>query len=240
MPQNRNKAPSKPPKVMTWAKAAPVLALSIIFYLLQQMFELFIFFGPAIAAVGCTLGANAVTGADLSGAGGKVTAVACTGIAGLAGIFGAAGFEGFGILMAIVVGFISWLTVGFVMVTTNFRIFTENASNGLKFLFGLLISEIPFIEMVPGLPIAVYRMYHAQIKKEKARLKAYEKARAQEEADARQNRSQEIAELQQAQAIRIAEERAQEAANEALDEEVLARQAANDVEYIPEERKEAA
>lgn len=214
MPRKRN---SEPPKAMTWAKAAPALAIAAIFDALRLMFNMFWFFGPALAALYCTTKVGGWVGML-----GGLTPTACVAAGGVISYFGAPVIVAFGVIMAMAVGFAGWLVIGGWLMATNSRIFKENA---LWFVGSLLFSEIPIIGAIPAITVAVWRMYSHQIKIEKAAYKKWEK----EQAGAQQQmRNQQMAQLMQAQAMQ------QQAAND----ELYAQQAAN--EEIPEEERKAA
>mgnify|MGYP001560785931 FL=1 len=216
MPQKRNSTP--PPEVMTWPKAAPALVISVIFDALRLMFMGFIFFGPAMAGLFCTVKAGG------SAAAGAV----CTAAAGAAGFFGAPALIAFGTVMAMATGFAGWLFVGGWLMATNSRIFKENT---LWFVGSLLFSEVPFIGAIPAITVSVWKMHSNQIKIEKAAYKKWEKENADAQA---QERKQQIAEMQ----MRLAQ---REAANDAVYNQI---QAANDEKYsneeIPEDLQKAA
>ncbi len=203
----------KPPEVMTWGKATPALVISVIFDALRLMFEMFWFFGPALAAVICTVKAG----------GSSVAGGVCTLVAGAAGFFGAGAIETFGVVMAMATGLAGWLTVGLVLMIFNGRIFKENA---IWFAGSLLVSETPIIGSVPALTITVWRMHSNQIRIEKEAYKKWEKENADAQA---QERNRQNAQLMQARAAQ------QEAANDAMYEQS---QATN--EEILESVREAA
>lgn len=189
MPQKRNS--QEPPRVMTWMKASPVLILSFIFDALRFMFSQFWFFGPVLIGIG--------TSAVVGGVTGKVAGV----IAGGASVLGAPELQIFGIVMAMAVGLLGWLTIGLLLIITNARIFKENAGNTLWFIASLGISEIPFIGALPALTGTVVKMYSTQIKKEKAMLRKYEK---EQDAVQLQERKQQAAELMQVRAAQLAQD----------------------------------
>lgn len=189
MPQKRNS--QEPPPAMTWAKASPVLVLCVIFDALRFMFNQFWFFGPVLIGIGTSAAVGGVTG--------KAAGV----IAGGASVLGAPELQIFGIVMAMAVGLLGWLTIGLLLIITNVRIFKENAGNALWFIAGLGISEIPFIGALPALTGTIVKMYRTQIKKEKTILRKYEKERA----DARlQERKQQAAQLMQVRAAQLAQD----------------------------------
>ncbi len=208
---NRKLSKGEPPQVMTWGKALPILVLSAIFDALRFLFNMFWFFGPALAALYCT---SVVS--DSVGSLGGATATACEAGGVVAGYFGFGVLAIFGTIMAMVVGLVGWLAVGLIMLLTNARIFKES----LWFAGSLLASQIPFINAFPLLTVTTWKMHHAQIKRDKEALKKYEKEHADAEL---QERNQQIAEMQAQQA------------------QQLQQQAANDNSYeIPEEEQEAA
>jgi len=232
----RNKNNTKPPEAMTWGKASPVLILGGVFYFLELLFEGFWFFGPALAGIACTLVANNAIGTTVAHAGGKVVAAGCGTAAGVVGFFGFGAIEAFGIIMAMAVGFLGWMTIGLVILMTNKRIFKENAGNMLWFISGFAISEIPIIGAAPGLFGALLKMYSAQIKTEKAALRAYEKAHANE---ALQERNQQVAELTRARNLQVAQMQQIEEVSVAANDEQYEEQEEQD-EEIPDEVRDAA
>ncbi|MBI5405621.1 hypothetical protein HY972_01095 [Candidatus Kaiserbacteria bacterium] len=217
---------SPEPPVMTWPKATPFLVLAAVFDALRFMFEWFIFFGPALAGVACTVSANNTAIGNAVGT--AVTESVCGGGAVAAGFLGAGIIGPLGIVMAMVTGFAGWLAVGIALVMFNRRIFKENA---LWFAASLLVSEVPFIGSVPAITLAVWKMHGTQIRVEKA---AHKKWADEQAAQQLQERNQQAAELMQLQATQQAQIMQQEAANNAAYAE-----AAND-EEIPESVREAA
>ncbi len=213
MPSRRNS--NQPPKTMTWAKAVPVLVVCLIFDALRFMFEQFWLFAPLFIGVGT----SALVG------GGTAGHVAGTVVGGAAGIFGAGAIEVLGIVMAMAVGFLGWMTVGLMLVITDARIFKENAGNALWMLFSLGVSEVPLVGTVPVLTATTWKMYHAQIKKERKALKQYEKEQAAVREQEREIQARQVMQVMQ---MRAAEEE----------------QAANDEDYggeeIPADTREAA
>ncbi|MHB8660969.1 MAG: hypothetical protein ACYC75_03510 [Minisyncoccota bacterium] len=217
---------------MTWPKASLVLALSVIFDALRFMFSQFWFFGPAFAAIYCaTKLSGAVSTLTFGLLGAKSAAAVCASGAVAGGIAGVEVIEAFGAVMAMAIGLAGWMTIGLVLLMTNVRIFKANAGNAFWFVASLGVSEIPFINALPMLTVTVWRMYAAQIKKEKAALRKYEKEQAQIQ---QQGREQQVAELMQfrnmqlAQDAQLAQVEAQESANE------------DQYEEIPREVREAA
>lgn len=197
MPQKRNNA-KQPPPVMTWPKASPVLVVAGIFDALRFMFQQFWFFGPALATVYCTASVS-----DKIGSLGGAAALGCGMVAGTVGYFGAPAITMFGVVMAMAVGLAGWLTVGLIIILTNARIFKENEDHALWFGLSLLISEVPIIGSLPGLTGFSWKMYSAQIKKDKENLEKYKKEQAEKQA---QEQKQKMLEFQQSQQEEIPEE----------------------------------
>ena len=218
---------------MTWGKAAPVLVISAVFDAVSFMFDWFIFFGPALAAVTCTAVVSGPLSTWTLGAfGTKTAAFACVNVAGVAGFFGAGVIESFGIIMAMVTSFAGWLVILIILLVFNQRIFKENA---LWFGGSLLVSEIPLLGSLPVITFVVWRMFSNQIKTEKAAKAKWEK----EQADAqKQERNQQVAQMMRVQQAQRAE---QEAANDARYDQT---EAANDERYsddeIPDDVRKAA
>ncbi len=180
---------------MTWPKASLVLVIAGIFDALRIFFEMFWFFGPALATVYCTSKVGEWVG-SLWG----LTAAACTATGGAVGYFSSPVTTVFGAVMAMAVGLFGWMTVGLVLLITNSRIFKENA---MWFASSLAISEVPIIGSLPALTGTMIKMYSTQIKKDKEALKKYEKETADAQA---QERNQQVAYLMQARAAQQAQD----------------------------------
>lgn len=163
-----------PPQTMTWAKAAPMFVIAVLFDALRLMCQQLWFFGPALAALYCTAEGGAALSSWTFGAlGTKTAGFACSVGATIIGAYGLPIIEVVGIILAIAVGLIGWMTVGLMLITTNGRIFKENAANSLWFIGSLLISEVPFVGTIPALTGTLFKMYSVQIRTEKAALRAY-------------------------------------------------------------------
>lgn len=221
------KKSSAPPPVMTWMRAAPVLAVCFVFDALRFIFEQFWFFGPAFIGV-------ATNAALHGGILGKMAGVL---VGGIAAFVGGPFFVIFGVVMAMAVGLMGWMIVGLMLLLTNARLFKENAGSTLWFVFSLGISEIPFIDSLPVLTVIMARMYHSQIKKERAALKAYENEQA---GLLRAEQAQQAAEIMQVRATELAQAEQQEAE----EDDALYEQATNDELYddgeIPESVRKRA
>ena len=196
MPQ---KSSNQPPEVMTWGGATPYLVVAFIFDALRFMFTWFIFFGPALAALACVAGVNSFFGIDISGVVGKGVAAACVSGATAAGFFGSTVTGTFGIIMAMATGLAGWLTVGLLLVIFNGRIFKENA---LWFGASLLVGEIPFLNSLPAITFAVWRMFSNQIRVEKATFQKWQEENTASQQLARNQRTA----LMQAEATQLAQE----------------------------------
>ena len=163
MPQKRSNP--KPPPVMTWTKASPLLIVGGIFDALRYLFLSFWFFGPALAALYCTSKASSVVGTAIGG-------LACGAGATVVGYFTAPALIAFGTVMAIAVGFSGWLIVTFFIFATNRRALGENPLSILWLFEGLGASVL----------VMVWGIYRAQIKKERAILKKYEQEQTAQQA----------------------------------------------------------
>jgi hypothetical protein len=187
---------------MTWSKAMPLLVTAGIFDVIRIFFEWFVFFGPALGAVACTSWVNGALGTTIAATGGKVVAGVCT----AAGVAGGIAFsettEAFGAIMADIVGFAGFLTLGLWIFMTNKRLFVVNPSGSLQFLASFGVCEIPFVGTVPAFSIMLYFLYRKQIKIEKAAFKKWEQE--QEQIKLRE-RNQRVAELVQEQQMQLAE-----------------------------------
>lgn len=214
MPQKRN---SPPPEVMTWARASPVLILCVIFDALRFFFNMFWFFGPALAALYCTVKVS-----DAVGSLGGIVAGACTAGAATAGGLAFGAIEMFGVIMAMAVGLVGWLTVFLVQLMNNFGIFKENFAMIIRFGLSLLLSEIPIINALPSLTIINATMFHIQIKKGQEELRKWKEAQTT-------TQQAERAQFMQNQATQ------QEAANDEAYNQI---EAANEEKYNKEEAPE--
>lgn len=201
MPRKTKSSP--PPEVMTWARASPVLALCVIFDAARAFFNMFWFFGPAMAALACTVIANNAIGETIAGAAGKVVAAGCTTAAAAVGFFGAVPIQAFGVIMAMAVGLIGWLTVFLIQLLRNSDIFKENFAMIIRFGLGLLLGVIPIINALPSLTILNTTMFHIQIKKGKEELQKWKEENA---AAQLQERNRQVAELMQARAAQSAQD----------------------------------
>jgi len=214
MPQNRNSA--KPPEVMTWGKASPILVVAVLFDLVRIFFEMFWFFGPALVAVYCSMQAGEWVG-SLWG----LTEAACSAAAGVAGFYGAAITIPFGTTMAMATGLFGYLTLGLWILMKNPRIFVANASGSLWLAGGFGVSVVPLIGAVPAFSLVLWRLYRTQIHVEKTALKKWEKEHVAAKRQERERQAQAAA------LIRMQQEAANDAEYEQDDE-------------IPEEVRNAA
>jgi hypothetical protein len=194
---------------MTWGKALPLLVVCVVFDALRLAFSMFWFIGPALAAAYCTVKAEAIVGTTIA-------AALCTAGAATVGTLGVGVIGPFGIIVAMVVGLLGWLTVALWLMLTNTRIFKENT---LWFAGSLLVSELPLIGAVPAMTVAVGRMYRHQIKTERVALKKFNEEQKSAQTKARQQQEMAILAM-----------RTQQAANDDTYER----------EEIPENTREAA
>ena len=208
------KKSSAPPKAMTWGKALPVLVIAILFDALRLFFEFFWFFGPALAAIGCTVGVTNFFGVSIAGTIGKVVATGCALAAGAVGTVSLEVTGTFGTVMAMAVGFLGWLIIGGIILSSNGRVFKEN---GLWFVASLLVSEVPIIGAFPAFTVSVWRIYSRQIKLERAALHAWHMENAQ--ALLQEQNRQQAMQIMQAQAMQQVQFEQQEAANDAIYEQ---------------------
>lgn len=176
---------------------------------------MFWFFGPALAALYCTVKVS-----DAVGSLGGIVAGACTAGAATAGGLAFGAIEMFGVIMAMAVGLIGWLTVFLIQFINNAGIFKENFAMIIRILLGLLLSEIPIINALPSLTILNTTMFHIQIKKGKEELQKWK--------EENEERQRQIAQTQFMQGVAVQ----QQAANDALYNQA---QAANDEKYNDDE-----
>lgn len=210
--RSRRTSASAPPPTMTWGKAAPVLVVCLVFDAIGFFFELFWFFGPALAGVYCTVKVSSWVG-SLWG----TTATVCAAGATALGYFGAGPLGAFGVIMATAVGLFGWLTIGAWLMITNSRIFKENA---LWFASSLGVTEIPLIGMLPALTAMTWKMYRRQINTEKAALKKYDQEQAAAQAEERQRRIAEFMAMRAENEARVAEQEQQEEEELSVQQEI--------------------
>jgi hypothetical protein len=225
MPPKRNR--SEPPVVMTWSKALPVLTVCVIFDVIRFAFEQFLFFGPALAGIYCTIKVSPVIG-TVAGT------TVCSAAAVAAGLASSVAIEVFGVMMAMAVGFFGWLTVGTWLFAANKRIFKANAGNALWYVGGLLVSVIPIVGSLPALTGTTVKMYRTQIQKEREQLRKYEEEQTLMQQRELNREQAALLETREREAIQEEEE----AAN---DERYNSQEAANDEQIaIPEPLQKAA
>ena len=180
MPQRRS---DLEPPVMTWGKAAPALIAAGMFDLIGIFFEFFWFFGPALAGLYC-----AVKVGDVVGVGG-ILAAGCAAGAAAGGVALAAFTTPFGIIMGIATAFIGFLTVGLWVVTTNARIFNANVAGSVWFVGGFGVSMTPLIGIIPAFSLVLWRLYHTQIRVEKAAHAKWKKEQGDAQLQERQQQA---------------------------------------------------
>ncbi len=162
MPQDSR---SSPPPQMTWTKAMPVMAVALIFDALRLMAEFLWLLGPALGAAVCTAYVSDKIGTTVGGA-------ACAAGASVVGFYGSPAFSALGVVMAMAIGLLGWLTIGLWVLVTNSRLLSENAGT-LWFGGSLLVSEVPFLGAIPALTGTLWRLYSAQIKSDKEKIEKY-------------------------------------------------------------------
>lgn len=216
----RSRPSTTPPPVMTWGRAAPLIGLAAAFDLVRIFFLGIVFFGPAMLAAACTYETSgAVSTISFGLLGTKTAALGCVGgvLAGVAaanlvtagGVTAALGF--FGYIMGTSIAFMGWCTLGIIIALTNRRLIVANAKALIPTLIGFGVTQLPFINFLPALTGTTARLYHTQIKTERAAYAAWETATAA----ARAKEQQEMLQLAMLEARREQEELlAQEAEQE--------------------------
>jgi hypothetical protein len=192
-------ARATPPPVMTMGKAFLPIGTAVTFDFLGFIFSLFGIFGPLLAGIFV----KAKTGSDIAGAVVSVGAF----------LVGGAGLQAFGMVMAMIVGFVGWMVVGIMLLISNRRIF--KGTNALMFGSVLLIDEIPFINILPALSWRTIRMYRAQIKADKKALAEYEAQQKQRQIQMQQQQMAQMAVQQGA----LANQQAASEDDESLEQE---------------------
>lgn len=216
---------NKPPPVMTWGKALPVIVVAFIFDLVRIFFEWFWFFGPALGALACTAGVNGAIETSVAGVVGKAVAAVCTAGAIALGTVLSESTIAFGVVMADAVALIGWLTIGLWVFTTNRRIFKENGEDMMHVILlylSILISFIPILGTSPTVGWITYRFFKFQIKIEREALRRYKEEQATEQTKLQQQ----AVGLMQAQAIE--QEQAEQEDAQMVQERFEAEEAVNE------------
>ncbi len=204
---------SLPPQ-MTWGRALPILVIAGLFDLSRAFFQLFWFFGPALAATLCTVAGTSSLGLSLFSVQGGATAAVCSATAGAVGFLGAPAFMAFGTIMSMVMGFAGFLTLALLILLTNSRLFREPGTL-LWSIGSFALSEIPFISAFPNFTVAVWRLYHTQIKKDAHTVaEAKKKLVAEQTRLAQEEQSMALARFEEMQAATEKAYAVEEAAND--------------------------
>ncbi len=194
---------SEPPEAMTWSKAVPIIVVAGILDLTRMFFEMFWFFGPALAALWCTDVVNTTFGMTVAGVGGKIAATGCSVAAATAGFFGIELTETFGAIMADAVGLAAFLILSFWLLMGNKRIFTLNNGNWFWLIGSLGVSIIPFIGTFPAFSVVLLRLYGRQIKIETATLNKWKKEQIEIRQQEREWQAIQLMQLREAQLSQI-------------------------------------
>ena len=193
---------------MTWGRATPALIVGALSDVLRYFFLSFWFFGPALAAIACTVGVNSAIGTTIDGTAGKIVAAGCTAVAGATGYFSAPALIAFGTVMAMAIGFLGWLMIVFIIFATDARVLGENPLTVLWLFEGLGASVV----------VMAWGIYRTQIKKDKASLKKYNESQA---AGQVQERNQQIANLMQERSTQQAQDEGGQQAEDDFGEDAL-------------------
>lgn len=165
----RARESSTPPKTMTWRKAMPIILFALAFDLARVFFNFFWLFGPALLAGGIGSAASELVGETFGGMVGGAGGL-------LVGYFGSPVFVFFGIIMAMAVGLLGWMTIITLLLFFNTRIFAP--SSFITILLGFGISELPFVSVLPALTGTTLRLYRVQIRRERKALAAWQEEQA--------------------------------------------------------------
>jgi hypothetical protein len=214
MPRTR----SRPPKVLSGRRKYAIVFLILALELLQLFFVFFWLTGPAVAAVGCTSVTNDLIGTDVTNLGGKFAALVCAAAAATAGFYMSPALVSFGSVLAMVIGFFTWMTLGLILILTDSRVFIEEPRSLVWYISSLAISLIPLANGFFELTLTAWRILNAQTKKERVKLKVWEAAHAEQLAI---ERAQRTAALAAARAFSEAEAEEQFLSEEALEQESL-------------------
>jgi len=192
MPPKRNNSP--PPPVMTWRGAAPALVVSVLTDALKLFFNMFWFFGPALAAIYCTAKVGSVVGTTAGG-------LLCGAGAGVVGFFGAGPIAAFGVIMADATAVAGFLALLLVILISNTRIFKTVATGWMYLGAGFTVGAMPLVGALPTFTFTTWRLYRLQMKIEQAAHKKWERENA---AAQQQERKRQTARLMQAAAAESA------------------------------------
>lgn len=186
MPRRRIK--EAPPTVTTWGSALPVLIVAVLFDILRAAATWLWLLAPTIAAGLC----SHYTGFTLL----------CVGVSGIAGTAAAPALTMAGAAIAMVIGITGWIVVMLLMLLIAPRVLARGMlMMGLSFVF----SELPILNSVPALTLAIWRMYHQQIKADKEAMKKYQERMAAQKAQETRERMAELARAREEEAYATAE-----------------------------------
>lgn len=188
MPLKNSSGP--PPKVMTWKEASPALIAAGLCDALRAFFNLFWFFGPAIAAFYCTTAAS-----EWIGEAWGLTKAVCAMAATAGGVYFSPVIASFGVVMADAVAFMGFLALVFWILIANSRMIKTVTTAYRQISASFLIGALPIIGAFPTFAPTVWKLYRRQIKLERAAYKKWE----QDTAAARQQQR----DMQIAQAVRL-------------------------------------
>lgn len=227
---------------MTWGNALPVLIVAGIFDLARAFFTMFWFFGPALAAIACTAGANSYLGTSIGTAAGNVVAGVCTAAAGVAGFFGAVPIEMFGMMMSMAFGLAGFIVLGLLLMRNMERMLVANATGIIWMMGSLALSEVPFVGAIPNFTLTLIKLYRTQIRFEKEVYATFVTEQGMALAQNQQQQlqyQQLLVEEQQAAAEQEEMERLAQEERDARTNAALARyqqeEAANDATFTPAE-----
>ncbi|PIR83200.1 hypothetical protein COU19_01655 [Candidatus Kaiserbacteria bacterium CG10_big_fil_rev_8_21_14_0_10_56_12] len=193
---------------MTVWRAAPLLVGCIALDAVRAFFVGLWIFAPALGAFWCTSAVNGALGTSVAGdAVGKEVFVGCSTAAGVAGGATSEFLAPFGAFLAIIAGIFGWLAVGFFVALFYRRTIRAQRGRHLWLFAGLVLTEVPFLDIIPGITVVMWRMIKRQIKVEKKALREWEKVRAATRARERQEQIAAMSEArarQQAQAQEVA------------------------------------
>ena len=223
--------------MMTRGQSMPLIIVAGIFDIMRAFFTLFVFFGPALAGLYCT-----IKGTDWIGSLGGATATVCVAGATAGGILVAEITTPLGIIMADAVGFAGFLLIGLLVVFSNMRLLKAVGTAPMQFAGAFLVAEIPFLGAFPVFAVVLWRLYGAQIRSEQQALEEWKKKNAAtQHLEARDQQAAVQTQIMQIQEARQIQFEQEQAANDVLYEQ---KQAANDDTYdqmkSPDEMREAA
>lgn len=184
-----------------------LLSLAVVFDVAKAFFASLFLTGSAIAGlvVAGALDSSSLTSWLPGFAKAGVGALAAVGT----GVAAGPELEIFGIIAAMLIGFVGWVILIFTMFFSGITFFSGRPRSFLKLFVGFVASEVPLIDAIPTFTPTIWLLLRDERKEYRKELAAYKKTLADAEQAARVQQTEQLIALKQAQA------RAREAEQEA-------------------------